>query len=95
MKDSKNQIIRSMKSYEVGGATEDSCMETVLIDGEKKRRRKSNCGKTKKIKTSRGGIGVGNVIGGILGIGAAGAAGYGLKKLLKKEQKGGSVGKKK
>jgi hypothetical protein len=52
MKDSKNQMIRTAKSYEVGGATEDNCMETVMIDGKKRRRRKSGCGKTTKFRSS-------------------------------------------
>ena len=48
---SKNQMIRSMKSYEVGGSSDDSCMETVMVDGKPKRRRKKKCGagKTKRV----------------------------------------------
>jgi len=46
---SKNQIIRSMKSYETGGASDDSCMEEyTAADGKKRRRRKSGCGKVTK-----------------------------------------------
>ena len=46
---SKNQMIRSMKSYEVGGASDDSCMEEYMgADGKKRRRRKSGCGKVTK-----------------------------------------------
>ena len=49
MIDSKNQMIRSMKSYEVGGASDDSCMEEYMgADGKKRRRRKSGCGKVTK-----------------------------------------------
>lgn len=47
MKDDKNQIIRSMKSYEVGGATDDVCTETVMVDGKpKKRKKKGGCKQT-------------------------------------------------
>jgi hypothetical protein len=46
---SKNQMIRSMKSYEVGGASDDSCMEEyIAADGKKRRRKKSGCGKVTK-----------------------------------------------
>ena len=46
---SKNQMIRSMKSYEVGGASDDSCMEEYMgADGKKRKRRKSGCGKVTK-----------------------------------------------
>ena len=46
---SKNQMIRSMKSYEVGGASDESCMEEYMgADGKKRRRRKSGCGKVTK-----------------------------------------------
>jgi hypothetical protein len=49
MKDSKNQMIRSMKSYETGGVSDDSCMEEYTgADGKKRRRRKSGCGKVTK-----------------------------------------------
>jgi hypothetical protein len=46
---SKNQMIRSMKSYEAGGASDDSCMEEYTgADGKRRRRRKSGCGKVTK-----------------------------------------------
>ena len=46
---SKNQMIRSMKSYEVGGASDESCMEEYMgADGKKRKRRKSGCGKVTK-----------------------------------------------
>jgi hypothetical protein len=46
---SKNQMIRSMKSYQTGGTTDDSCMEEyTAADGKKRRRRKSGCGKVTK-----------------------------------------------
>jgi hypothetical protein len=49
MIDSKNQMIRSMKSYQTGGASDDSCMEEYMgADGKKRRRRKSGCGKVTK-----------------------------------------------
>jgi hypothetical protein len=87
----KNQIIRSMKSYEVGGTTEDNCMETVMIDGKKRRRRKSGCGKTTKFKSSSGSGGSGKIAGAILGLGSGIAAGLGVKKMLDKNKKGGIV----
>ena len=38
-----------MKSYEAGGASDDSCMEEYTgADGKKRRRRKSGCGKVTK-----------------------------------------------
>ena len=76
MIDDKNQIIRSMRSYEVGGSTDDSCMEEYMdASGKKRRRRKSKCGKTKtfrvrstsdKVKLgAKIGAGAAAVIGGI------------------------------
>lgn len=89
MQHSKNQMIRSMKSYEEGGATDDSCMETVMIDGKPKRRRKKGCQK----KYGSRGVGVtGSQVGNaILTAAAATAAGLGLKKMLDKQKKGGTV----
>jgi len=53
MIDDKNQIIRSMRSYETGGSTDDSCMETVMVAGKPKRRRKKGgCGKVTKFKSN-------------------------------------------
>jgi hypothetical protein len=87
---SKNQMIRSMKSYEVGGSSDDSCMETVMVDGKPKRRRKSKCGKTKTVRVkSSGSSTTGRDI--LLGLGAAAAGGLGLNKMLKQEKKGGAV----
>ena len=64
-----------MKSYEVGGSSDDSCMETVMVDGKPKRRRKKKCGagKTKRVfsagEIAKGaakvGAGIGAIIGGI------------------------------
>lgn len=49
MIDDKNQIIRSMRSYATGGSTDDSCMETVMVDGKPKRRRKKGgCNSSQK-----------------------------------------------
>ena len=96
MIDDKNQIIRSMRSYEVGGSTDDSCMEEYMDASGKKRRRrkKSGCGKVTRYRTSSGGGGGGGrALGAILGVGASIGAGLGLKKMLKKEQNGGSVKK--
>ena len=93
MIDSKNQMIRSMRSYAEGGSTEDSCMEEYTsADGKKRRRKKSGCGKTTKFRSSsKSSGGGGGVLGTILGIGAAGAAGLGIKKMLDKNKKGGIV----
>ena len=88
---SKNQMIRSMKSYEEGGVSDDACMEEyVAADGKRRKRRRSNCGKTKTIRTkSSGSSTTGRDI--LLGLGAAAAGAFGLKKMLKQEKKGGAV----
>ena len=81
MIDDKNQIIRSSRSYAVGGDT-DTCFD----GGDKK------CRKTRRIKVRSSGNNDGS--GALaLGIGAGffGAAGLGLKKMLKKEKVGGPV----
>ena len=92
MIDSKNQMIRSMRSYAEGGNTEDSCMEEYTSsDGKKRRRRTSGCGKVTKFKSSSGSGGSGKVIGAILGLGSAVAGGLGVKKMLDKNKKGGIV----
>jgi hypothetical protein len=73
---SKKQILRSMQSYEVGGSSDDACMEEYMDDkGKKRRRRKKNCGKTKTSRVwspkEKAGLagkiigGAGAVIGGI------------------------------
>jgi hypothetical protein len=92
MIDSKNQIIRSMKSYAEGGSTEDSCMEEyVASDGKRrKRRKKGGCSKSFRSSSGSGGKG-GGALGAILGIGAAAGAGLGVKKMLDKNKKGGIV----
>ena len=91
MINSKNQMIRSMKSYQTGGASDDSCMEEyTAADGKRKRRRRSNCGKTKTIRTkSSGSSTTGRDI--VLGLAAGAAAGLGLKKMLNQQKKGGAV----
>jgi hypothetical protein len=80
-----------MKSYEVGGASDDACMEEyVAADGKRRKRKRSNCGKTKTVRVkSSGSSTTGRDI--LLGLGAAAAAGFGLKKMLKQEKKGGAV----
>lgn len=90
MQHSKNQIIRSMKSYEEGGVADDSCMEEYIgADGKRRRRRKKGCQK----KYGSRGVGVtGSQVGNaILTAAAATAAGLGLKKMLDKQKKGGTV----
>jgi hypothetical protein len=88
---SKNQMIRSMKSYEAGGASDDSCMEEYMgADGKRRKRRRSNCGKTKTVRVkSSGSSTTGRDI--LLGLGAAAAGGFGLKKMLNQQKKGGTV----
>ena len=90
---SKNQMIRSMKSYQEGGASDDSCMEEYMgADGKKrKRKKKGGCGK----KYGSRGVGVtGSQVGNaLLSAAAATAAGLGLKKMLDQQKKGGAIKK--
>lgn len=76
MIDDKNQMIRSMRSYQEGGSSDDSCMEEYMgADGKKRRRRKQKCGagKTKRVfsageigkNVAKVGAGLGALIGGI------------------------------
>jgi len=47
------QLVRMASSYEMGGASDDSCMEEyIAADGKRKRRRRSNCGKVTKTRSS-------------------------------------------
>ena len=80
-----------MKSYQTGGASDDSCMEEYTgADGKRRKRRKSNCGKTKTIRTkSSGSSTTGRDV--VLGLAAGAAAGLGLKKMLNQQKKGGAV----
>lgn len=91
MKDSKNQMIRSMKSFQTGGASDDSCMEEYIgADGKRRRRRKSKCGKTKTVRVkSSGSSTTGRDV--LLGLGAAAAGAFGLNKMLNQQKKGGTV----
>jgi ribosome-associated protein YbcJ (S4-like RNA binding protein) len=91
MKDSKNQMIRSMKSFQTGGTSDDACMEEyVAADGKKRKRRKSKCGKTKTVRVkSSGSSTTGRDI--LLGLGAAAAGAFGLNKMLNQQKKGGTV----
>jgi len=51
MKDSKNQIIRSMKSYETGGSSDDPCIEEYIAeDGKKKKEEDLNVEKLKHLE---------------------------------------------
>ena len=102
MIDDKNQIIRSMRSYEVGGSTDDSCMEEYTdASGKKRKKKKKNCGKSKTIRVrspkekaelaAKIGVGAAAVIGGI-----AANKKYGLIDKLKEKlnlKKGGPVKK--
>ena len=88
-----------MKSYEVGGASDDSCMETVMVDGKPKRRRKKKCGagKTKRVfSAGEIGKGVAKVAAGTAAVigGLAANKKYGLVDKAKQAlgmKKGGTI----
>jgi hypothetical protein len=94
MIDSKNQMIRSMKSYQTGGASDDSCMEEYTgADGKRRRRRKSGCGKVTKYGKRSIPEGVKKAAG-ALATGVAGALVYKNRDAIKEKlgmKKGGSV----
>jgi hypothetical protein len=91
---SKNQMIRSMKSYEAGGASDDSCMEEYTgADGKRRRRRKSGCGKVTKYGKRSIPEGVKKAVG-ALATGVAGALVYKNRDAIKEKlgmKKGGTV----
>ena len=96
MKDSKNQIIRSIKSYETGGSSDDPCMETVMVDGWPKRRRKKKCGagKTKRVYSAGEKLGLGAKIAagaGAVGLGIAELTNKTVSNMFKKKQKKGGI----
>ena len=88
-----------MKSYEVGGSSDDSCMETVMVDGKPKRRRKKKCGagKTKRVfSAGEIGKGVAKVAAGTAAVigGLAANKKYGLVDKAKQAlgmKKGGTI----
>lgn len=94
---SKNQMIRSMKSYEVGGASDDECMEEyVAADGKRKRRRRPKCGKTKTFRVRSAGekLGLGAKIAagvGAVGLGIAELTNKTVSNMFKKKQKKGGI----
>jgi hypothetical protein len=94
MIDSKNQMIRSMKSYEAGGASDDSCMEEYTgADGKRRRRRKSGCGKVTKYGKRSIPDGVKKAVGAVA-TGVAGALVYKNRDAIKEKlgmKKGGTV----
>jgi hypothetical protein len=94
MIDSKNQMIRSMKSYQTGGASDDSCMEEYTgADGKRRRRRKSGCGKVTKYGKRSIPEGVKKAVG-ALATGVAGALVYKNRDAIKEKlgmKKGGTV----
>lgn len=94
MIDDKNQMIRSMRSYAVGGASDDSCMEEYMgADGKKRRRRKSGCGKVTKYGKRSIPEGVKKVAGAVA-TGVAGALVYKNRDAIKEKlgmKKGGTV----
>lgn len=98
MIDDKNQIIRSMRSYETGGSTDDSCMETVMVDGKRKRRRKKGgCHSSQKFGQRSIPEGVKKVVGAVA-TGVAGALVYKNRDAIKEKigmKKGGVIKKKK
>jgi hypothetical protein len=86
---SKNQIIRSMKSYEVGGSTE------TCGPGRGCKQSKA-AAKNKRQKTLRNiKEGAGKVAGAVATVGALAAGAYYGNKLLKEQRNGGSVKRKK
>lgn len=91
---SKNQIIRSMKSYQEGGASDDSCMEEYMgADGKRRRRRKSGCGKVTKYGKRSIPEGVKKAIG-AAATGVAGALVYKNRDAIKEKlgmKKGGAI----
>lgn len=88
MKDNKNQMIRSMKSYQTGGASGD-CNSRDGGCGAKKAQRKNNRrAAMRKIGNALGEAG--SAVGSVIGAGILGGAGYGLHK-LSKQKKGGAV----
>lgn len=96
MKDDKNQMIRSMKSYETGGASDNSCMEEYTdASGKKRKKKKKGCGSVTKFRSTSGSSNGGGALGALLGIGAGVGAGLGLKKMLGKQKMGGTFKKKK
>ena len=103
MIDDKNQIIRSMRSYEVGGSTDDSCMEEYMDASGKKRKRKKKggCGKSKtiRVRSTEDKVKLGAKVAGVAGAVIGGIAAnkkYGLIDKLKEKlnlKKGGPVKK--
>ncbi len=91
---SKNQMIRSMKSYQEGGASDDACMEEYMgADGKRRRRRKSGCGKVTKYGKRSIPEGVKKAAG-ALATGVAGALVYKNRDAIKEKlgmKKGGTV----
>ena len=83
---SKDQMIRSMKSYEEGG-TSIECLPGKGCGHKRAQRKNKRQATMSNVKE-----GVGKVVGAVLGLGAGA---YGAKKLLDKQKSGGSVKKKK
>jgi len=88
---SKNQIIRSTQSYEVGGSTETCAIKPKpgckQFKAAKKNKRQKTWRNVKK--------GAGKVAGAVLTAGALGAGAYYGSKLLKEQRNGGPVKRKK
>jgi hypothetical protein len=100
MIDDKNQIMRSMRSYQEGSASDDSCMEEYTdFDGKRKRRRKKGgCGKVTKSGQRSIPEGVKKVVKGVatgVGLGAAYVKREAIKAFAKDklgmQKKGGAV----
>lgn len=85
-----------MKSYQEGGASDDSCMEEYIgADGKRRRRRKSGCGKVTKYGKRSIPEGVKKVVG-AAATGLAGALVYKNRDAIKEKlgmKKGGTIKK--
>jgi hypothetical protein len=98
MKDSKNQIIRSMKSYAVGGSSDDSCMEEYMDASgmKKKRKKRGGCKQTFGRRSIPEGVKKAAKVIGVVGGGALAYAknAFGVKDKVKElmgQKKGGAV----
>ena len=88
MKDSKNQMIRSNKSFGLGGFSDDCNSRDGGCGAKKAARKNKRRAAMRKIGDALGEAG--STVGSIIGAGILGGVGYGLHK-LSKQKKGGAV----